>query len=337
MLINKKELIKSLEALRPGLSSQEYIYQSNTFCFHDGYVFTYNDSISLKVQTDLIFTGSVLAKEFLTFLKKCKTNEGIIDIEFQNDQLFVQGDKTSKAWINVNPDIEIPVIEEPDPEFFENVPDNFTIAVGLALFNIDPNNSSLFNCVAIKENLVQSTDKHRVFTYDLSSDMFNSFLIQANVAKQLIKYKLFKYCLSEKWVHFKCDGGVLFSCRIFTQSFPDFTQIFESGGRNIALPSEEMIETLKRSDSFWGDGEYQEEKVTIKIEPSLMTIRSSASFGKFTEEIPMKNKDNTFTFEINPKFLIDVLHLTNKCKVNLEKNILIFRGEFWQHVISLSE
>ena len=48
MKINRKDLIKVLKKVQPGLASQEIIEQSGAFVFTDGRVFTYNDEIAVR-------------------------------------------------------------------------------------------------------------------------------------------------------------------------------------------------------------------------------------------------------------------------------------------------
>lgn len=50
MVIQKKELLDSLKACMPGIETGSAVLQgADSFVFHDGKIFTYNDSISVTV------------------------------------------------------------------------------------------------------------------------------------------------------------------------------------------------------------------------------------------------------------------------------------------------
>ena len=84
--MKKAELIKALEAVRPGLANKEMIEQSTSFAFMKDRVVTYNDEISISYPIqDLDLTGAIKAEELYAFLSKAKTED--IDVEITDAEI----------------------------------------------------------------------------------------------------------------------------------------------------------------------------------------------------------------------------------------------------------
>ena len=72
MSTNRKDLLKVLQLVRPGLAAKEIIEQSTSFIFTKGQVIAYNDEISVShpVVKGLDLDGAVQANELFALLNK---------------------------------------------------------------------------------------------------------------------------------------------------------------------------------------------------------------------------------------------------------------------------
>jgi hypothetical protein len=71
--MKKTDLIKALEAVKPGLANKEMIEQSTSFAFMEDRVVTYNDEISISHPLKGIpIVGAIKADELYAFLSKVK-------------------------------------------------------------------------------------------------------------------------------------------------------------------------------------------------------------------------------------------------------------------------
>ena len=82
MTIQKKQLVESLKACMPGIESGSAVLQgADSFVFHDGKIFSYNDAISVTVpitQEGLLeegIEGCVKAEEFFKVVSKFPADE----------------------------------------------------------------------------------------------------------------------------------------------------------------------------------------------------------------------------------------------------------------------
>ncbi|NMA23687.1 MAG: hypothetical protein GX938_09320, partial [Spirochaetales bacterium] len=97
MKINKTELQKALEKVKPGLSNKELVEQSTSFAFMGGRIVTYNDEISISHPVkDLNVTGAVKAQSLYAFLSKIKRDE--IILEWEENQVVIKAGR-SKAGL----------------------------------------------------------------------------------------------------------------------------------------------------------------------------------------------------------------------------------------------
>ena len=82
MTVQKKQLVESLKLAMPGIESGNVVLQgSDTFIFHNGKSFTYNDSMAVSIpieQTGLVeedIEGAVKADEFFKVVSKLPQDE----------------------------------------------------------------------------------------------------------------------------------------------------------------------------------------------------------------------------------------------------------------------
>jgi len=76
MNIQKEQLKKALETVKPGLAGKEIIEQSTSFAFMGDRVVTYNDEISISHPVEgLNLTGAIRAEELYQLLSKLKREE----------------------------------------------------------------------------------------------------------------------------------------------------------------------------------------------------------------------------------------------------------------------
>ena len=70
MKLNKTDLQKALEIVKPGLANKEMIEHSTSFAFIGGRVVTYNDEISLSHPVEgLEIEGAIHAEELYKLLR----------------------------------------------------------------------------------------------------------------------------------------------------------------------------------------------------------------------------------------------------------------------------
>ena len=88
MKINKSELLKALNIVKPGLASKDMLEQTTSFAFLNGRVITYNDELSLSCPLkEIEFEGAIQAAELYAFVSKIKKEE--IDLEKKENEIIL--------------------------------------------------------------------------------------------------------------------------------------------------------------------------------------------------------------------------------------------------------
>ena len=220
MKINKADLLKALEAVKPGLSNKDFIEQSTSFIFHNEYIVSYNDMISVRCPFLTGIEGAVKANELYLLLSRCKKEE--IDINYSDNELLIITGKM-KAGITLEKEIKLPFEEIGKISKFKLLPNNFVTAINFVIMTCSNNqNTPVLSCVHVQQNgKIESSDNYRISRYQIDLMPLNTFLLPAQSAKEIIKYNIVKAAESNGWVHFLTDNNIQISCRTFIQDkFP---------------------------------------------------------------------------------------------------------------------
>lgn len=335
MEINKAELQKALEQVRPGLANKEIIEQSTSFAFMDGKVVTYNDEISITHPVKgLDLTGAIKAQELYQFLNKIKQEK--IDISWDEGQFKITAGK-SKAGLILQEEVKLPIEEVGKAGKFKDLPENFIEGLKFCRTSCSKDMSRpVLTCVHVKEDgHIESSDGYRVTYYSLGKKSpVSTFLIPATSVNELIKYKIKQVSEGKGgWIHFKTEDGTIFSCRIFDDNFPDTAPLFDMEGNNVRLPKK-MGEALERAEIFAKRDFDSDSEVCIELKEEQMTVSAQADSGWFEETLRIKYNDTPFAFKAHPLFLSEMLSRVQKCLLGQDR--MKFEGDNWTHIIALT-
>ena len=124
MKINKEQLQRALEIVKPGLANKELIEQSTSFAFMGGKVITYNDSISVSHPVEgLELEGAVLADNLYKFLGKIKKAD--VDLVVKDNEIILTTGKAT-AGLTLQSEIKLPLDETlSERGRWQKLPENF--------------------------------------------------------------------------------------------------------------------------------------------------------------------------------------------------------------------
>lgn len=309
MKLNRKELLEALTLTSVGLAKQEIIEQSASFIFTKGRVFTYNDEVAVSHPVEVDFEGAIPSKEFLALIKKLKTEE--VELEISDGELLLKGSR-AKAGIRLEAEIKLPIDEIGSPDGWVELPDNFCEAAKFCLFSASTDTSNqVLTCIHLTDSYVESTDNYRATRYFLTeSDAFEeSMLVPTFAIKEIIKFNPTEYTTTEGWIHFKNNKDVMFSCRMFDETFPEIGGHLEVEGEEIIFPST-LNEILDRA-SVMSDGE----RVTVIAAKNKLTIKTQGDSGWFEEVARIDYDGEEIEFEIQPEYLAQIMKHTDTATV----------------------
>ena len=130
-------------------------------------------------------------------------------------------------------------------------------------------------------------------------------MIPFGIIASLKGYNFKKAGVTKSWIHFECEGGVVFSFRRLNETFPDLDKagLFEHSGDKFKLPSG-INKTLDRAGVFSKADFEQDEIVKLIIDKGELTVSASNEHSSYEETIDCESKIKApISFEIHPKFL----------------------------------
>lgn len=334
MKVEKKDLIKALEEVKPGLANKDIIAQSTSFIFQDGYITTFNDEIAISRPFNLDITGAVRANELYSLLSK--TKDEAIEFEATENELKIIG-KKSKAGIKLEPDVLLPADEIWNLEGgYSDLPATFLKSIRIASYcaSTDMSRPQL-TCVCIHDQYAVASDGFRIIRVDLGKRAKRTFkdplLLSASAIKFLVKYPVIKFTTTPGWIHFSTETGLTFSCRAYGDSYPDVSEYLAVEGEEFQFP-DSTLEMLERTGIFTKENDGVE-FVKVTVENRKMTLKGEGNFGWIEETANCRYKGSKIEFLIDPLFLKDILKDLAKCVVG--DTALLFQGDNFEHVVSL--
>jgi DNA polymerase III sliding clamp (beta) subunit (PCNA family) len=336
MIINKNDLLKALEAVKPGLTSKETIEQGTYFTFMENTVSTYNDKISIAHPIEgLDFEGAVKADELYGLLYKFKKDEVELAV-FDDPELSVICGR-AKAGLRFQTDIKNPVSNISEKGKWKKIPDGFLKALSFAMGCCGHEDARpILTCVHVnQEGFIEGTDSFRIARTMIESLPVKTFLIKAEDAAIIVRMEPVKIAEEKSFIHFKTEEGAVLSCRTFSEdTFIDPTPFLKVKGEKIRFPKR-IKEMLEKAMVFSKRENPLNEEVEIKLQNGSFVISSESDFGWFEEEVPIKYEGKDIAFAITPYLLRDILDQTLSCTIS--DRLLKFEGDNWIYVTMIRE
>ncbi len=335
MNINKNQLQKALEIVKPGLGKSNDSHQADFYGFKDGKVVTYNDEISLAHPVEgLDLEGALYAKELYGLLSKVKGDE--ISIEHKSREIVLKSGN-AKAGFAVR-QFEMPLGEIKTSNDWHDLPDGFVEGINFALPCTSKDLSKpIFNSVHINgtDGFIEATDNYRIASYDIKPKMIaGEHLIPARSARQVARINPSYYAVGGSWLHFKNDEGTVLSCRVLSNKFFNTDDYLDIEGYEIAFP-EGIEDVLSRAEVFLQDQFFDDQSVEVTVEEDNIIIYAKSDQSWFEESVQADYQGNEMTFKATPRLLKDIFKETKSATITNEVDRIAFEGDGWIYVAML--
>lgn len=295
MIIQKKQLLESLKMCMPGIETGSNTIQgADSFIFHDGKIFTYNDNISVTVpvlQEGLLeegLEGCVKAEEFFKIISKFPSDEIKFSVKEDGSWLLKCGKaKAEMTLLDFDFESRINTIT-PDGENWINLDEEFILGIGSCKMSV---NKTQISGIYFSDNDVISTDGNQMNCYVMSKTKLPGFWISDNSANELLKLKkLTAMQIQGPWVHFKSEDGTIFSIKTLQGQYPYKTikNVIDTSDPEKAILHakfpKELFNAIDRAVSFSIDiSEHSAVRLTISKEK--IEVSSERSSGKYNEKV----------------------------------------------------
>lgn len=343
MKTNKKELLRKLEIVKPGVANKEIIEFTDSFSFTGTSLLTFNDAICMNIPFESEFEGTVKADQFFKIVRKLAPDkDGNLSLDPSDTELIISG-KRAKSGVLYNENGSLPLEEVELPEKWLKLPKDFIKGLKMSLFCVSNDASMpLMTCVNIDGNIMQASNGIRIFQYELESKIKHPFLIPADRANTVTKYNIIKYNVDDNWAHFKTKEGLVISARVYQEEeYPEIEELLNIKGGEFIFPAT-MTEVVDRAVVFCDGDLNADATINIDIKSKLVLVHSKSPKGWFKEKIPNKSSVEV-NFQINAFFLLDILKETRKCVLskmekdddNTSSGFLEFKSTNWNHIIRI--
>lgn len=333
--VNRKELIKVLKKIKPGLASNGLIELSTHFIFDKEVVRTYNGAISIshKIKTGL--QGAVKATEFYNLLDKMEDEKVLV--ERKGDVFVIKGKRIS-ANMKIDPNVSCP-IETPstDSDEWKKLPSNFAKKIEMGLFSISKNmNSPELTCLWITDNTVFSCDGYRGTKQTMDSSVENDFLLPGAAAKNLKDYSFQKMINTKEWLHFMDEGNTIFSCRTYDRKYPDgIWDFFDVSGIETTFPKN-FDKVVDRVSTLAVANFELDRIIHLTIANGSFICEGKGDHGEVSEKVDIAYDGPDIAIKIHPVFLVEILKYLKNVIIGDEGRIL-FKGKDIEHCLCLSK
>jgi len=336
MKINKAQLTKALEIVKPGLANKEMIEQSTSFAFIGEKVVTYNDEISISHPVPgLELKGAIKADELYKLLNKIKQEQ--VEFELTENEIIIKTGKTT-VGLTLQHEVKLPLEEIGAITKWKTLPKDFIDNIKFAVLAVSNDMSRpILTCIHVTdEGAYESSDGFKLLRIAGEKMPVKSFLLPATTVAQIIKVSPDHIAEGQGWIHFQnSKNGTILSCRIFEDQYPNVAPLLVvKKGIDLILPNT-ITEILDRASVFSKRDHFSDEQIILTICAKKIKIESASETGWFEEEIPIRYDGEEVFFAITPYLLGDILNRTKTC--TLSDNRITFKEEGWQYLAILRE
>lgn len=309
--VNREQFLARLKLVEPGTTSRSGIEstpQSSCIAFQDGWLFTYNDDISCRIESGLeeSFHGAVKAEPLIKLLDGM--GEEDVDIRLTDTFFIVNGiNKRGRIAIQKEVVLSISAVETPVDWF--QLPDDFANAVSLVV-SCTGTNPKKFKamCVHITEDYMEATDNFQAARYVIKTGVKTECLVKGKILENVIELGISESSETATWLHFKSPSGLIFSCRRCIMPYPAIGDALSVQGEGATLPGG-LDEVLNNTKIF------NDELVRIDLIQGSARIKGEGQDGDYQELRQMKYDGPPISFSIPPKVLAEVAKKHKDCEI----------------------
>lgn len=232
-------------------------------------------------------------------------------------------------------------IDAPDEGEWKGIPQRFIESVLLTSQGCGNDYSDIRTVVIhFAPGFAEANDGQRIVRSNFESGMDGEFLMPNSFVPVLSMFEVTEYCELEDWMLFRDEDGAVFGHRKIAalESYKSLNldSVLDecSGGQEVKFP-EKLYDAVNKAAVFLSKAKFESEKrITIKCKGGRLRVESHGGSGAFCEVMPIESKGN-FGFQINPKFLLDMLEKSVVIKIANE--YMRIESENYVYLTSLSE
>lgn len=346
MKVEVQRLSSALNAVKPAVSKRSIIEQMTHFIFTEDTVTAYDDQICISYPIETGLRCTVKADSMLKFVPRIDSEK--IDLSLEDGKLIgkAQGIE-AEIPILVEDDIYKLVAEvqkQREKTKWIKIPEKLIEGMSFCMFSAGKDATrEYFTCVAVKGKDIIAGDGSRFGWSQIEESTRKNFMIRATSINEISKFGSFThFCLSESWVHFKTRDKAVFHVRQNEGDYPiaKCKKLFEEfKGKEIELQESdrESIREAVETASILSDEIPIDKAVEITFEKNKIICKGKTESGKITRRRRIKYEGKSFSFMINPLFLMQVLDQDEPSSLSIQDDKMELKSENFRHLIALKK
>lgn len=311
--ISRTELLQALEAVQPGLSPRDILEQSSCFILKGGRVITFNDEVCCRTKTPLPehFSGAVAGKALLEVVRRIPDEE--VTCECRDGEFRISG-KRRKAGIRMDPEVLLPFNTVERPSEWHDLEPEFCEALNTASECVGKDDSRFWSrCVRVTSEYVEACDNYQMVRCQAGGVPGGPFLLRGEAAKQVAAAGVSKVARTESYVHFRAQRGLILSCRIYTEDYPELGETLNMRGTPCKLPKA-LAESCELAGYFSAENP-DDDQVTVDLKPGAVRVKGVGVSGWASEPFKMNYAGPEYSFRLSPKLLARVVDKYSECEI----------------------
>lgn len=286
MQIQRAKLLDSLKLTLSGCGEDQNF---DAAIFHDGWLSSYNDSISVSARVEDLagLNAAIKIKDFQKLVQKLKGD--MIDITDSPDTLILDCGNTH-AELAKFPDAISQYVGALNlgSIVWADLPKNFASTIALCRLE---NHKYKFPMVAIDGINVLADEAIRANFGTLDAEMPKFSLHTVSAKEMLAMGKLESYCIMDPWFHVYTANGAIFSCKLHTEAYPFAQRLNKKKELEKLAPvfmatiPSDLAEVVDRVETFAQAAVTGTTSVTVQITTDSMLLKTAKEAGNVKEAI----------------------------------------------------
>lgn len=318
--------------VKGGLSPREFIEQSSCFVFQDKTVMTFNDEVACRKEIGIDVTGAIQAQSLLDILSKMDDPELLVR---ENDKGELEFKGKRKAFgVTKDAEIFLPIDRVEMPEKWRSLPKEFTEAIGLVAHCVSADESRfLLTCIHLAPDHIEACDNHQIMRCKINTGLKNSVLVRGTSVSQIVALGMDQVAMTKSWIHFKNQAGLIFSCRRYSEEYPDLQRVMTFDAHPITIPKG-MVDASERAAVFAAD-KSGEPLVSVTVADGVIRILGEGLTGWYKEVKKVAYDGPPLQFNISPDLLRHISEKYQEAEIGGDK--LRVKGGHWEYVTVLGK
>jgi DNA polymerase III sliding clamp (beta) subunit (PCNA family) len=169
----------------------------------------------------------------------------------------------------------------------------------------------------------------------LDTGLKRSCLIRGTSLQHIVNLAMDELAVSPSWVHFRNKAGLIFSCRRYTEDYPDLSKIFllGEGNHSITLPRG-LADASDRAAIFATD-KAGDPLVLVSLETGRIQLTGEGITGWYKEAKKANYKGPSMEFSISPALLKRIISEEKYSDAKVSPDKLKVEGGNWKYITVL--